>query len=95
VREQLLRRLIADGLLHGDAAAPRTTRRWQGAMARAALRLLLAGDHGDDLRIPIASALLEIYGDSFDNNEFADAIAVLLPIELAELGYRAPDEVTP
>jgi len=84
--DDLAEKLIADGLLRHDPAALRTTRRWQGAMARAALRLVRAGDDGDDLRVPIASALLEIYGDALDDDALTAAIAVILPVELAELG---------
>ena len=81
-------RLIADGLVRRDGDVVRTTRRWQGAMARAALRLLdLAGD-GDDLRVPIAAALVELYverGHALDDDAIAEAVRVMLPIELAEL----------
>jgi len=83
--DELVERLIADGLLRHNASALRTTRRWQGAMARAALRLLRSGQDGDDLRVPIASALLEIYGDQLDDDVLAHAIAVILPVELAEM----------
>jgi hypothetical protein len=55
-------------------------------MARAALRLLRAGESGDDLRLPIASALIELYGETYDDAELAVAVAELLPVELAELG---------
>jgi hypothetical protein len=82
-------RLIADGLLRQADADLRTTRRWQGAMARAALRLVQIGTDGDDLRVPIAAALIEIYGDTLDDEAVADAIAIILPIELAELACLA------
>jgi hypothetical protein len=78
-------RLVADGLLRRDDAVLRTTRRWQAAMARAALRLLDAGAVDTDLRIPIASALLELYGDTLDNQAIVDLVGVMLPVEIAEL----------
>ena len=84
--DQLIEQLITDGLLRQEAATLRTTRRWQGAMARAALRLLRSGEDGGDLRVPIASALLEIYGDELDEDVLVHAIAVILPVELRELG---------
>jgi hypothetical protein len=53
-------------------------------MARAARRLS-GGDRDEDLRVPIASALVEIYGDDLDDESLVDAIRAILPIELAEL----------
>jgi|HubBroStandDraft_6_1064221.scaffolds.fasta_scaffold69528_3 hypothetical protein len=86
---ELEARLLADGLLRRAESGLRSTRRWQAAMARAALRLLGAGQDGDDLRVPIASALIEIYGDDLDDEAVADAIAVMFPIELSELSRGA------
>lgn len=83
---ELVKRLVADGLLRRDGDVNlHTTGRWQSAMARAALRLLRAGTDGDDLRIPIAAALIELYGDAFDDDALVDAVAVILPVELDEL----------
>jgi hypothetical protein len=78
--------LEANGLLRRDAGRFRTTTRWQGAMARAALRLY--GSESADLRAPIASALIEIYGDVMDDESLVDAIRTMLPIEAAELTPR-------
>jgi hypothetical protein len=77
-------RLIADGLVRRDGDGVRATRRWQGAMARAALRLLDRADDRGDLRVPIASALVELYGE-LDDDAIAEAVRAMLPIELAEL----------
>jgi hypothetical protein len=85
-----LTRFEADGLLRRDAGRLRTTKRWQGAMARAALRL--AGSATDDLRAPIASALIEIYGESLDDDSVVEAIRAISPIEAGELeAPRATD----
>jgi hypothetical protein len=84
-----LARLIEDGLVRRDGDTVRTTRRWQGAMARAALRLLDRDGDAGDLRLPIASALVEIYGD-LDDDAIADAVRTMLPIELAELAPLTP-----
>jgi hypothetical protein len=88
-----LRRLIDDGLVRiVDGGAPRTTARFQAAMARAAFRLFRAeGPGGDDfdLRVPLASALLEIYGATASDEEISTFLAALLPIEAAELDPRA------
>jgi hypothetical protein len=78
-------RLLADGLLLSAESGLRSTRRWQAAMARAALRLIRAGLDGDDLRVPIATALIELYGDELDDRAIADAVEIMLPIEMAEL----------
>jgi hypothetical protein len=83
-RDDWVERLIADGLVRRDGAVVRTTPRWYAAMARATLRLLRRGVDRDDLRLPIASALVELYGE-LDDAAIADAVAAMLPIELAEL----------
>jgi hypothetical protein len=87
-RERALRRLEADGLIarEGEATPAATTRKWQGAMARAALRLYGAGDPGHDLRVPIATALVEIYESKVPDEELAEMVEAMLPIELAALG---------
>ncbi|MBI2895329.1 MAG: hypothetical protein HYY06_17370 [Deltaproteobacteria bacterium] len=74
-------RLVADGLVRADGDHRVATRRWHGAMARAAVRLMASGDEGADLRVPIASALVELYGPDLDDDELADMVEVLLPIE--------------
>lgn len=81
-------RLVEDGLLRREDTVLRTTHRWQAAMARAALRLLEAGAVDTDLRIPIASALLELYGDDLDNEAIVELVAIMLPVEIAELSPR-------
>lgn len=88
--DDVLRQLEEDGLLRREGARYRTTRRWQSAMARAACRLLFAGDGGDcgDLRVPIAAALLDLRGDALTNEELARQIEALVPIEAAELDPR-------
>ncbi len=76
--------LRADGLIRRDGQRNRTTARWQAAMARAALRLQRSGAAWQDLRLPIASALLERYPEMTDD-ELARLIEAMLPIEDAEL----------
>lgn len=85
------RRLEADGLATRDQRKGdqlRTTRRWQGAMARAALRLYEAGDPGHDLRVPIAAALLELYGADLEDEALAGLVEAMLPIEVKALGLQ-------
>ena len=80
-----------DGLLRRDRDRYRTTRKWQSAMLRAAGRLYAARDPGDDLRVPIATALIEIYGDEKPEAELATLVEALLPVEDAELHPPAGD----
>ncbi len=80
----LLGRLAADNLLRREGDAYRTTRRWQAAMARAAVRLYERGG-GYDLRVPIALALVEIYGADTPDEQLATLVEVMLPIETAEV----------
>ncbi|BDG02126.1 hypothetical protein [Anaeromyxobacter oryzae] len=83
-----LARLEADGLVHTGPGGPRTTRRWQGAMARAAVRLYQAGAPWRDLRLPVAAALLEVYGDASDD-ELAGLVEAILPLEEVAPGRPA------
>jgi hypothetical protein len=84
--ESAVNRLQADGLAARDGDLLRTTRKWQSAMARAALRLYETGDPGHDLRVPIASALLEIYGPNMADEELASLVEAMLPVEAHALG---------
>jgi len=81
-------RLERDGLAAREGDVLRTTRKWQRAMARAALHLYEAGDPGEDLRVPIVSALLELYGDRVEDEELAGLVEAMLPIELRALGLN-------
>ena len=82
---EALLQLERDGLLRREQAILRTTRRWQAALARAAFRLYSIDDPGDDLRLPIAAALLELYGPDQPSERIAKLVEAMLPIELAEL----------
>ncbi len=79
-----LARLEGDGLLRRESGGLRTTRRWQAAMARAAARLS-GSDRDEDLRAPIAGALIELYGDAIDEDALVEMIHAILPVEIAEL----------
>ena len=87
-----LERLVRDGLLTRTGPGYRTTVRWQGAMARAALHLWREDEGGRgelDLRVPIAVALVSLYRDALTDQEIATLVVALLPIEAAELDPRA------
>jgi hypothetical protein len=88
-RHDVLSRLEADGLLERRNGAHRTTRRWQAAMARAALRVLRAQGDGDDLRVPIIEALVELYGPDVSDEGLTTFVEAMLPIELRELHPQA------
>jgi len=82
-----LARFEADGLIVRGAQRWKTSRRWQQAMARAAVKLYDQGDQGDDLRVPIALAIVEIYSSTLDDETLAELVEAMLPIEAASLGF--------
>ena len=88
--DDALGRLAADGLLRREGDTYRTARRWQAAMARAAVHLYEHGARDDDLRLAIALALVEIYGSETPDDTLAAWVETLLPIEQAELRPRPP-----
>jgi hypothetical protein len=84
--------LRAARLLEGGADRPRTTRRWRGAMARAAARLHDDGAPWMDLRLPVVAALAELL--DLDDEALIRCAAVMLSVEAGELGGArgaAPD----
>jgi hypothetical protein len=85
-------RLIADGLLtRNEQGALRTTRRWQAALARAALQLLYLGtdeDDGADLRVPVAYALVDIYGREMPDEQLAQLVTVMVKVEARAIDPR-------
>jgi hypothetical protein len=86
----VLARLESDGLIRCEHDGYRTTRRFQAAMARAALELLGTSDGaGDDLRLPLVHALLELYGGDLPEADVVRYVEALLPIEMQELDPRA------
>jgi hypothetical protein len=82
--------LVRDGLLERRGDRFRTTRRWQSAMARAAFRLISEGNRGEDLRLPMIVALVELYGEACSPERLVACVETMLPIELYEL--RPEDE---
>ena len=79
-------RLEADGFIVRNGDGWKTSRRWQQAMARAAVTLYDQGDPGDDLRVPIVVALLDVYRGELDDENLAELVEAMLPIETASLG---------
>jgi hypothetical protein len=85
-----LARLASDGFVERTEHTWKTGRRFQRAMARAAARLYADGDPGDDLRMPITLALIDLYGDAIDDDALAAFIEAMLPIEATSLGITSP-----
>jgi len=83
--DSLCRQLQRDGLIEERQGQWRTTPRWMGAMSRAALSLLATNEPGDDLRVPIALALVDVYGADTSDAELAALVEAMLPIEQREL----------
>jgi hypothetical protein len=82
-REEAIAQLTEAGLVALVDGRVRTTRRWQGALARAALRLYEAQAPWKDLRLPIAAALVERF--SVDDDTLVAYVDAMLAIEPAEL----------
>ncbi len=72
----VLERLLADDYVN---AGGQPTRRWHAAMARAATELLSRGEDLEDLRVPVAWALMEHYGSASDE-ELVELVAVMTPL---------------
>ena len=79
-----VQRLERDGFLERTCDGLQTTKRWQAAMSRAAVKMYSYGETLTDLRVPVAAALVERYCDA-DAEELAEAVGVMLRVESAEL----------
>jgi hypothetical protein len=91
--QEALARLEEDGYVTRTAGKWRTSRRWQQAMARAAAKLYQAGeDTGDDLRVPIALAVVGLYAGRLDEEGLAALVEAILPIEQESLGLRRAEQ---
>lgn len=80
----VLQALVAEGVLRDGGERLQPTRRWQAALARAALRLLAQGAPDGDLRLPIAAALAELLPSCTDA-ELADRLEAILPFVVNEV----------
>lgn len=82
-------RLVRDEFLHRDEdGVLRTTQRWHGALARAALRLYQRGDELADIRTPITAALVEAYDDDSDV-AIAQGVETMYAVAVRELNAAA------
>ena len=78
-----IKRLQNARIIEISASGTKSTRRWQAAMARAALDLLARNDPSEDIRVPITYALLQLYGNTISDNDLFDLVTAMLPIEQA------------
>jgi hypothetical protein len=83
-REEAIAQLTAAELVSLHEGRLRTTRRWQGALARAAARLYAEGAPWKDLRLPIVETLVEVL--SVDDDTLVACVEVMLGVEVDELG---------
>lgn len=83
LRREALRQLAQDGLVVESSDAHHTTSKWQFAMSRAAVHLYQRGDAGEDVRLPIALALVELYQGSLNDVQLAAYIDAMASIEAA------------
>ena len=86
-RQSWLERLSADGFVEASPDGMRLTSRWHAALARAAYRGFTEGSDLDDIRTPIAAALIETYSDQ-DELALAVGIGAILPLVVAEMAPR-------
>jgi hypothetical protein len=75
---------VFDELVEGEGEQRRLSRRCRAAVARAAAALVCSGVDGEDLRIPVARAVVELAPD-LDDEAVADLVAALLPIAARDL----------
>lgn len=92
-RERALRQLTKDKLLTITGDGPRTTARWQAAVMRAVGELMQYGETAreeqQDLRIPFAKALHEIYAEQKSDVELTEMLLLMLEVETASLVGKA------
>ena len=86
--ELVLERLIADGFVRRQSNRCVPADRWHAAVARAAAALMARGEELEDLRVPVAWALSESYGESANDDELVEMVAVMTP--LTALQPQAP-----
>lgn len=86
--EAVLGVLAESGVVARAEAEWQTTRRWQAAMMRAASKLVTSAPGDEDLRVPVAMALLELLGDDVADEVLAEFVEALLPLEARALPAR-------
>ncbi|MCE9687015.1 hypothetical protein LZP73_12510 [Shewanella sp. AS16] len=74
----IITELSARKLITVKGGRYQTTRRWHGAMMRAARYFAEQGETRQDMRLPITKALLECYGRQVSDTELCQAIGIML-----------------
>ncbi|WP_259740208.1 hypothetical protein [Pseudomonas brassicacearum] len=94
LREQALRQLTKDKLIAITGDGPRTTARWQAAVLRAISELMqysdTAREENQDLRIPFAKALHDLYGGQKSDAELTEMVLLMLEVETAPFLGKGP-----
>jgi len=89
LQEPALRQLVKDKLLATTGDGPRTTARWQAAVLRAIGELMQDGEsareENQDLRIPFAKALHDLYGSRKSDAELTAMVLLMLEVETVPL----------
>lgn len=73
--------LARSGLVALSDSGWHTTRRWQAAMMRAASKLVGSAPGDEDLRVPVAMALVELLGEDIADEDLAVYIGAVLQLE--------------
>jgi len=73
-QDRLLRQLITDGFVRHGGGLLLAQPRWHAALARAAMELHEAGEELTDVRVPIAWAVTEAYGERASDVELATLV---------------------
>lgn len=94
LREPALRQLTKDKLIAITSGGPRTTARWQAAVLRAISELMQSSDtareENQDLRIPFAKALHDLYAGQKSDAELTEMVLLMLEVETAPFIGKEP-----
>ena len=94
LREPVLRQLTKDKLIAITSDGPRTTARWQAAVLRAIGELMqysdTAREENQDLRIPFAKALHDLYAGQKSDAELTEMVLLMLEVETAPFLDKGP-----
>jgi len=92
LREPALRQLTEDKLIAITGDGLRTTARWQAAVMRAISELMQYSDseENQDLRIPFAKALHDLYAGQKSDAELTEMVLLMLEVETAPFLGKGP-----
>ena len=86
-------RLTADGFVRQSADHLAPTPRWHAAVARAAVALMLQGEELQDIRVPVAWALAQVYASSTTDEELVEMVAVMTPLTGVSSSPPPPEDL--